>query len=73
MKLLYKLIGLDCANCAAKIEKKINKLSHVESASLNFMTTKLNLEITDDFFEETNNEIISIIKKIEPDVIVQRV
>ena len=35
------LKGLDCANCANKIENKVNKLESVEEAVLNFSLSLL--------------------------------
>ncbi len=48
MKKTFKLEGLDCANCAAKMEKAINNLDSVSNATFNFMTTKLVIEADDD-------------------------
>jgi copper chaperone CopZ len=39
-KNIYKLIGIDCANCALKIEQGVNKLDGVHDSSLNFMLMK---------------------------------
>ena len=52
MKKVFKLEGLDCAHCAAKIEEKISKLEGVKSVVINFMTTKMTLESIDENFEE---------------------
>ena len=38
MKKSYKLIDLDCANCAAKMENAIKKIDGVNDASVSFMT-----------------------------------
>nr|WP_288054081.1 heavy metal translocating P-type ATPase [Caloranaerobacter azorensis] len=66
------LEGLDCANCAAKIEAKINELSDVKTANLNFITKTLTIEISD---EDKMDSVIlktkDIIKKMEPHVIVK--
>lgn len=43
----YPVKNLDCADCAARIEKKINSLTSVRYASLNFASASLTLE-TDD-------------------------
>ena len=48
MKKKFKLIDLDCANCAAKMEEAIKKIPGVTDAAMNFMTQKLTLEIADD-------------------------
>ena len=37
----FKLIDLDCANCAAKMETAIKKLDGVEDAAVSFMMQKL--------------------------------
>ncbi|WP_243423372.1 cation transporter, partial [Intestinimonas butyriciproducens] len=37
----YLIDGLDCANCAAKIERKINQLEEVQEATLTFATKQL--------------------------------
>ena len=56
-KNIYKLSNIDCANCALKIEDKLNKLDGVYSCTLNFMLLKLFIT-----FEETlvNDEDIEL-------------
>ncbi len=72
MKKTFKLVGLDCANCAAKIEDKISKLEGVSSATVNFMTTKLVIEAEDDKMDVIVDAAKTIVKKFEPDVVVQK-
>lgn len=72
MKKTFRLEGLDCANCAAKIEDRINKLEGVDQATVNFMTTKLVIEGQDDKMEEIIESAKGIIKKLEPDVVVKK-
>ncbi len=63
------LEGLDCANCAAKIEAKVNEIDEVKLASVNFVTKKLSLELEEN--SETNRvieQIREIIRRLEPDV-----
>lgn len=46
---VFVISGLDCADCAAKLEKKIKSLAHVKNATLNFGAGKLTVEhITSD-------------------------
>lgn len=71
MKKKFKLIGLDCANCAAQLENAISKMDGIESASVNFMTGKLVIECADD--EDIIKRVKKIIKKEEPDVEVKEV
>lgn len=63
----YKIVGLDCASCAAKVESAINKISGVNSASVNFITKKLLIDIDDEKFDEIMNDVIKHCKKVEPD------
>ena len=69
MKKTFKLSGLGCANCAAKIEYAISKLDGVKSATVNFMTTKLVIEAEDDKISAIVEAAKKIVKKIEPDVV----
>ena len=72
MKKRFKLIDLDCANCAAKMEDAIRKLDGVHDATVSFMTQKLTLDADDDRFEEIMDQVERIIRKVEPDCSVQR-
>lgn len=66
----YTLKGLDCANCANKIETAVKTTKGIHSASLNFMTSTLHIEIIEDQPENLNEKIGNIVHKYEPDVIV---
>ena len=46
MKKTYK-IEVDCANCANKMEYAAKKTAGVKSATVNFMTQKMNVEFED--------------------------
>ena len=41
MKKTFSLDNLDCANCAAKMEKAISKIDGVQSATVSFFAQKL--------------------------------
>ena len=63
----YKLRDLDCANCAAKMQRAIEGIEGVASASVNFMAQKLTIEADDARFEEILQRAKDAIRKIEPD------
>lgn len=65
MNYRYILKGLDCANCAKKIEDTIAKKEGYKDVNVNFSTLKLTFT-TDK--ENPKNEIIEIISKLEPEV-----
>ena len=67
MKKTFKMIDLDCANCAAKMEDAIKKIDGVTNASVNFMTQKMTLEADDARFDDIVKEAVKICKKVEPD------
>ena len=66
MKRRYTLENLGCANCAAKMEDKIKELDGVNSVTVNFITTKMVLDVEDDKFDTVLAQAKDIIKSIEP-------
>lgn len=62
------LEGLDCANCAGKIEDRIKGLKNVENVSVDFMSTTCKYECDVIDHKQVEEEIINIIHEIEPDV-----
>jgi Cation transport ATPase len=72
MKKTFKLEGLDCAHCAAKIESGINELDGVTKATVNFMTTKMVIEAEDGKMDTILSSAEKIIKKFEPDVVMKK-
>ena len=67
MKKNFKLEGLDCANCAAKIEKNVKKLDGVKDATVSFFAQKLVLEADDEKFDEIVKEVAALVHRVEPD------
>lgn len=67
MKKTFDMIDLDCANCAAKMEKNILKIDGVKSATVSFFAQKLVLEADDDRFDEILAEVQKAVKKVDAD------
>lgn len=67
MKKKFKLEDLDCANCAAKMEEGIKKISGVNDASVSFMSQKMTVDADDERFDEIMKEVVNVCAKIEPD------
>ena len=72
MKKVFKMQELDCANCAAKMEKAISKIAGVEAVSMNFMTQKLIIEAAEEDFPRILDEAQKAIRKVEPDCMIIR-
>ena len=66
MKKVFK-IEVDCANCAAKVEKAISKIEGVKEVNINFMTQKMLFEAEDERFDDLLKLAIKTGKKVEPD------
>lgn len=67
MKKNFKLEGLDCANCAAKIEKNVKKLDGVKDATVSFFAQKLVLEADNEKFDEIVKEVAALVHRVDPD------
>ena len=64
MKKTFKLVDLDCANCAQKMENAINKLPGV-TATVSFMAQKLTIEADD--VDSIMKDVVKCVQKVEPD------
>lgn len=66
MKKKFKMVNLECANCASKMEARIKKLDGVQDATISFMTQKLIVDLDDTKVDLIVREISAVCKKIEP-------
>ncbi len=73
MKSKFKIKGLDCANCASELERKVQKLDGIESANISFITQKMELEYDEIRKEEIIQNVKRVIKKEEPDVTMEEI
>ena len=71
MKKKFKMVDLDCANCAAKMEDAIKKIDGVNDAAVSFMMQKLTIDADDARFDEIMQEVVDVCKKVEPDCQIQ--
>ena len=73
MKCKFKIKGLDCANCAAELERAIQKLDEVENANISFMTERMELEYDENNEDEIIKRVKKVIKREEPDVTIEKI
>ena len=72
-ELQLTLEGLNCANCARKIEEKVGRMEGVKESNLNFTTTTLNVKLEKKVKEEhVISEIKKIVEALEPHVKVEK-
>ena len=61
-------IEVDCANCAAKMEEAAKKTEGVASATVNYMTQKMEVEFAEGADEKAvMKAILKACRKVEPD------
>ena len=67
MKKSFKLIDLDCAACAQKMEDAIKKLDGVSDASVSFLMQKMTVDADEERFDDIMQQVVKCCKKVEPD------
>lgn len=67
MKKVYRLEDLDCANCAAKMERAVAKIDGVNEVGISFMSQRMTIDADESRFEEIMDRVVKACKKIEPD------
>ena len=70
MKKRFKLVDLDCANCAAKMEDAIKKVDGVKDATVSFVMQKMTVEADDARFDDIMKEIVKVCKRVEQDCVI---
>ena len=66
-------INVDCANCAAKMERAIEKIKGVESVSINFMSQKAFIEADETDFERIIDEAAKTVDKIDKGTVLEAI
>lgn len=64
MEKIIRFKGLCCANCAEKLERKLNKMKGVE-ATVSFVAGKILLNLNDEVLLDS---VIELCKKTEPEI-----
>ena len=69
----FKVKGLDCANCAAELERAIQKIEGIKSANISFMAERMELEYDENNEDEIIKKVKKVIKREEPDVTIDKI
>lgn len=72
MKINYTMQGLDCANCAGKLERKISGLDGVVEVSISYMTLRMTVEVQDSIADRVIEDVINAVHKTMPKVVMKR-
>ncbi len=73
MKCNYRIEGLDCANCAAELERAIAKIKGVKQVTVNFLMQKIEIECDENNKDEVIKKVKKVIKKEEPDITIEEI
>lgn len=65
-------IEVDCANCAAAVERRVAKIKGVEEVTISYMAQKMLITFADGVDEKAMlEEILAVAHKIEPDFAIE--
>lgn len=64
-KVIYHISGFDCPNCAAKVERFLNKEEYIQSAVIDFTNERMFITYRDEPLE--TEKLIETIKTVESD------
>ena len=73
MNIKFKIKGLDCANCAAELERALRKIEGIKNATISFMAERMELEYDENNEEELIKKVKKVIKREEPDVTIEKI
>lgn len=73
MKIQYILENIDCANCAAKVEKAVLKINGVNNCTVNFLSAKMLINIDEQHSKTINENIEKAINKVNGIVMLKRI
>ncbi len=65
------LDGIDCANCASKVERGVAQIAGVANSNVNYMTQTLSFEVTDEKKDQILSQVKQKVNKLEPDVVLK--
>ena len=70
MEYQYRVVGIDCADCAAELAEKIRKIEGVLSADIHFLQQKLYFACDEEKHSVIEQKVFDIIHDDEPDAVI---
>ena len=67
---ILSIVGLDCPNCAAKVERKIGEMPEIMEATIDFLGEKLFITTEEENRNSLIEKIQEVVDKVEEGVIV---
>lgn len=73
MRKSFELENLECANCAAKMERDISAFPEVNKCTITFMTSRMSISMADDAdLNDVLDRAQQVMKKYEKDCTIVR-
>ncbi len=73
MNIKFKIKGLDCANCAAELERALRKIEGIKNVTISFMAERMQIEYDENNEEEIIKKVKKVIKREEPNVTIEKI
>ena len=70
MEYQYRVVGIDCADCAAELAEEIRKIEGVLSADIHFLQQKLYFACDEEKYSVIEQKVFDIIHDDEPDAVI---
>ena len=70
MEYQYRVVGIDCADCAAELAEEIRKIEGVLSADIHFLQQKLYFVCDEEKHSVIEQKVFDIIHEDEPDAVI---
>lgn len=70
MEYRYRVVGIDCADCAAELAEEIRKIEGVLSADIHFMQQKMYFDCEEEKHSVIEQKVFEIIHDDEPDAVI---
>ena len=70
MEYQYRVVGIDCADCAAELAEEIRKIEGVLSADIHFLQQKLYFVCDEEKHSAIEQKVFDIIHDDEPDAVI---
>lgn len=65
MKKKFKMQDVDCANCAAEMERNIAKIDGVNEVSISFMAQKMTIDVEDGKLDAVLEEAQKCVSRVD--------
>ena len=72
MKKVFQLQDLDCANCAAKMERAVAKIDGVNEVNVSCLTQRMAIDADETRFDKNMEKVVKTCRKVEPDCTICR-